>query len=202
MMKYAPVVRGTGERKIVPVAANVVSLIFNPLVYATIYFAFLAAAGAPAGECAISWCLIVLAPTAVLFVGVRVGVWSDLDVTRPRERRTYLPWAALSAAVAAAVALGTPFTYAVRLSVVGIAVWLTASMLVSQFWKVSLHAGGTCGIVGLVWILFGPAAGLAIAWTPFVVAWSRLYLGKHDAGQVAVGFVLGALAIVAVAVAV
>lgn len=140
-------------------ATHGVSVLLNPLVYARLHWA-----GGPrllGGTLLALWVLIVLLPAALLFFGLHRGIRSDPDITNPRERRTYLPWAALSAGVSAAVALLVPFVRPVRLSVVGIFAWLGASTLVSLVWKASLHVGGTTGIVALVWVLFGPVAGLA-----------------------------------------
>jgi hypothetical protein len=179
----------------VDTVATVVSILFNPMVYATLYFAGLALHGVPAWACFVSWCLIVLAPAALLGTGIRAGWWSDPDVSRLRERRTFLPFAVLSTAVAAGLATRQGFPYPVRLSSVSMCCWLAASTLVSLFWKVSLHVGATTGILGLVSLLFGPAAAAALAWSPLLVAWARLRLRQHTLGQVIGGIVLGVLAV-------
>jgi hypothetical protein len=177
--------------------ARAVSLVFNPMVYATLYCAFFSWRGRDPRAWAAPWCLIVAIPAALLFAGLRLGWWSDPDVTALAERRTYLPWAATSAALGAAVALASRAPYAVRLSALAIALWLAASAAVSQFWKVSLHVGGTTGVVGLLWLLAGPASGAALLWTPLLVGWARLRLRRHDLGQVVGGIALGTAAVVA-----
>lgn len=178
--------------------ASTVSTVFNPFASATLYFAGLAAVvGAAVWWCLISWSLIVLFPGLVLLRGLKLGVWTDPDFPRLRERRAYLPWAAVSSAVAMALAVLAPFPYPVRLSVVGICLWLVGSMLVTLFWKASIHVGSITGIVGLVWVLFGHVAGGALMWAPFLVAWARLYLRKHDLAQVLGGALLGTLALMA-----
>jgi hypothetical protein len=175
--------------------AAVVSAVFNPFVYATLYLAALALHGVALGPCLLAWGLIVLVPTAVLLWGLRRGTWSDADVTLPRERRVFVPWVTLPAGVAAAVALAAQFEYPLRLSVVGMFLWLAMSALVSLWWKASLHVGGAAGMAVLAWVTFGPGAGLALSGIAVAVAWSRLRLGRHDQAQVAGGCALGILAV-------
>jgi hypothetical protein len=138
--------------------------------------------------------LIVPLPGALLLAGLRAGIWTDLDLTPLKERRTFLPWATLCAVAAAAVAWRWGFAPVVLRASLGIAFWLAASAVISLFWKVSLHTGATMGIVILVWAAFGAGAGLALVWTPLAVAWSRVVLRKHDMAQVVGGIVLGAIA--------
>jgi len=67
---------------------------------------------------------------------------------------------------------------------------LVASLLVTLFWKISVHAAVTAGAVVIVVLVFGPLL-LILAALVVLVCWSRLELGDHTAPQVVVGSAVG-----------
>jgi len=173
--------------------ARALSVIGKPPVYATLYFAILIPVfPLDAGMTTLAWAILILAPSLVLFYGIRRGVWSNVEVTDLRERRTYMPWTVLCATASSAVALLGNFPFALRLTVLGIALWLLLSTLIGFWWKISLHVGGVTGLMFLSVIVLG-APALALAWMPIAVAWSRLRLRRHDLLQVIGGGALGTI---------
>jgi hypothetical protein len=178
--------------------AQVISWVFQPMVAITAYFLALAAFQGPWAWAAVGWGCLVVVPGGLLAWGMARGVWQDPDLGQLRERRTFLPWPALSASAGAALATVGQAPWTVRLVLVSVALWLGASTLLSQFWKVSLHEGGTVGVVLLVWHTLGVLPALALCWAPAAVAWSRWTLGRHDIPQLVGGAALAA-ACVAVA---
>ncbi len=69
-------------------------------------------------------------------------------------------------------------------------VGLVTSMLVTLFWKLSIHSGVSAGALVILVLVFG--RGL-LALTPLVglVGWARVASGDHDVGQVLAGAALG-----------
>ena len=64
-------------------------------------------------------------------------------------------------------------------------------LVVTLYWKISVHAAGAAGVATLVTALVGAPT---VAFLPvLLVAWSRLYLGRHTLSQVAAGGLLGAV---------
>ena len=181
-------------------AARFVSLLFQPAVTFTVLLGALVAAHPHALEPAsVVWGFLAALPAATLIVGMRLGVWSDLEVTDPRERRTYVPACALYALAAAGWCWAVHAPAELRLVATAVALWLTASTAVSLGWKISLHEGATVGVLLLAAELFGRGWLLALAWAPFAVAWARLRLDRHTPAQLAAG-ALSALLSVALAV--
>ncbi|HVB09807.1 MAG TPA: hypothetical protein VNM16_05500 [Bacillota bacterium] len=133
------------------------------------------------------WLLLVGLPAATLLVGIRRGVYTDVNVSDVPERRHYLVIALVFATVA--VGWGTVFglPWAARLIAMAVLVWLLLIALVTTVDKASMHVGGTTAVVALVWVIFGTRAGALLSWTPFVVSWARLKLRRHDLGQVIEG---------------
>ncbi|MCY0879510.1 MAG: hypothetical protein OWU84_11290 [Firmicutes bacterium] len=176
--------------------AAILSTLFNPLVYCTLFLGSLALwRPGWAGRLLVVWVGLVLGPAALLLWGHARGIWSDLDVSRREERRTYMPGVVGFASATAASAWGLSFPAFLRFSVSAIAIWLALSTLVGFWWKISLHVGGTVGIFGLAALVWGLPAALAVAWVPVAVAWARLALKRHTWDQVIAGAVAGGLAL-------
>jgi hypothetical protein len=181
-------------------AARFLSLLFNPLVAATLYLVGVVLAHRGwAEDAALLWLLVVAAPGVVLALGIRRGVWSDLDVSRLAERRTFMPFAVGFAAVGAFGAAWLRFPRLLAVSALAILVWLALSTAVGFVWKISLHVGGATGLLWLVGMTFGGAVALSLVWIPPLVAWARLVLRRHDLPQVVAGAAAGSLAAVVAA---
>ena len=174
--------------------ASGVSHIFCPPSVATGGMLF-AAAMQPASQgwlCAgIYVSLAVLGPLLVLFWLMGRGEVSDLDVTRREERQKPFLAAVSGAALAwgvlyvlAAPPLLVHFAAAHTL-VIGIVLWITL------YWKISVHAAGAAAVATLVLTVFDESKALTCM-PVLLVAWSRLYLGRHTLPQVLAGGMLGA----------
>jgi len=136
--------------------ARFFSIIGNPPIWATVYFAILVAffpqyAGMTIGV----WSILILLPTLVLLYGMRRGVWASIDLTDLHQRRTYMPWTILGAVAASIITLVGRYPFALRLSVLGISLWLVFSTLIGFWWKISLHVGGATGLMWLSLIVLG-----------------------------------------------
>lgn len=177
--------------------AKTLSLVFNPLVFATFLCAlFFWGHGASWARYLLpTWALLVALPTLLLVVGIRLGYWSDLDISHLHERRTYMPLASLLASGSVVLAFVDHFPLAIRLSVLAILFWLIISTLVSLFWKLSLHVGAAVGTIALIGYIFGPDRAYDLLWLPPVLGWARIRLRAHDPWQVLGGALAGLLAV-------
>jgi hypothetical protein len=177
-------------------AARFLSLVFQPVLPLTALLAALVVKhSAWLGQVTVIWALLALLPAIALAIGLRAGVWSDIEITRLRERRTYLPLCTLFAASAAVWAAAVHAPYPLRLVTLAVALWLAASTVVSFAWKISLHEGAITGVVLLTAVLFGGVWLALLVWAPFVVAWARLRLDRHTPAQLAAGAVAAAAAL-------
>lgn len=179
--------------------AETASVIFNPMAYCT-WFLVALTVWHPTwfGASILLWAGFVAAPGLLLAVGRRAGVWSDWDVTQLRERRTYMPGVAIFSGATAWAAWTFRFPSPLRLVASAIFVWLLVSTIIGFWWKISLHAGGTMGILLLALYLIGPFGALAVVWVPPLVAWSRLALSRHSPAQVVAGAATGAMSVIGV----
>ncbi len=70
---------------------------------------------------------------------------------------------------------------------------LGSSILVTLFWKISIHVAVVSGAVTILILVFGPAM-LLLAPLVALVAWARIDLQDHTPAQTIAGALLGAMA--------
>lgn len=151
-----------------------------------------ASQGANAAWLALAILLCAGIPMAYVAKGVKAGKWSDHHIQR-REQR----------AVPLLVGLGSVATASVLLTLVGaprllVALVLSqltgliAVMVITRFWKVSIHCATAGGLVGVLVVLYGPWATLGVL--PLAaIAWCRVVLDAHTWAQVIAGTLIGFL---------
>jgi hypothetical protein len=133
-----------------------------------------------------------LIPYGIVIAGVRRRRWTDRHV-RIRQQRPVPFLAAIAsflAGLALLVALGAPRQLVAL--VVAMLTCLAATLLVTLWWKLSLHTVAASGTVAVLVLTFGP---LLIVAVPVVglVAWSRIRLDDHTLAQTLAGAALGGL---------
>jgi membrane-associated phospholipid phosphatase len=138
-----------------------------------------------------------LIPYGIVIAGVRSRRWTDRHV-RMRQQRLVPFLAAIGsflAGLALLVGLGAPRQLVAL--VVAMLTCLAATMLLTLWWKVSLHTAAASGTAAILILSFGPLFILALP--PIVlVAWSRIRLGDHSPAQTMAGAALGGLVATAV----
>ncbi|HEX2131921.1 MAG TPA: hypothetical protein VHH15_10185 [Actinophytocola sp.] len=150
------------------------------------------AAGATVG-----WGLLVAVfysalPMAFVVRGARRGRW-DGHWVRDREHRTVpLLMCLLSALVGMAVMVWLDAPAAVVALAWAMITTLVACLVITRWWKVSVHATVAGGAVAMVTYLYGPWLLLLV---PLValVCWSRVVVEDHTVAQVVAGALLGPL---------
>ena len=138
-----------------------------------------------------------LIPFAYLVQGVRRRQLTDIHVRR-REQRTLPLLVGIGSAVVLfglLLWLGAPrdLIALIGAMVLGLAV----SLLVTLFWKISVHAGSVAGALAVLAVVFGPGL-LLLAPLLGLVAWARVELGDHTVAQVTGGAAVGAGVVVLV----
>jgi hypothetical protein len=129
-------------------------------------------------------------PMAFIVRGARRGKW-DGHWVRERERR-FVPL--MMCLVSALVGLVILLVWDAPRDVVALA-WsmvtvLIACVVITRWWKVSLHATVAGGAVATVVLIYGWVMAVLV---PLVVlvAWARVRVADHTAAQVVVGAILG-----------
>lgn len=132
-------------------------------------------------------------PFAIIMLGVKRGRWTDKHVRVRRQRAVPLlaTMASVLVGIALLVALGAPRELFAL--VVAMLVGLLITMIVTVWWKVSVHTAVASGVVVILLLAFGPQMApllLGVA----AVGWSRVALRDHMPAQTVVGALLGGLA--------
>jgi membrane-associated phospholipid phosphatase len=132
-----------------------------------------------------------LLPYAILLIGVRRGRLGDRHLSSLKQRPGMMVIGLASVTVGLAVTywLGAPreLVALVVAMVAGVAV----ALVVSLFWKISVHSACAAGTVAILVVVFGPALILAASLV-VAIAWARVVLGEHTVAQVVTGAVVGA----------
>jgi membrane-associated phospholipid phosphatase len=132
-------------------------------------------------------------PFAVIMLGVRRGSWTDKHI-RVREQRA-APLLATMTSVLVGISLLVAFKAPreVFALVVAMLVGLIMTMIVTVWWKVSVHTAVASGVVVILLLAYGMSMAplmLGIA----AIGWSRVALRDHTPAQTLVGALLGGLA--------
>lgn len=129
-------------------------------------------------------------PLVILVRGSRSGRW-DGHWVRERERRL-VPF--LLCLASALVGLGVMLVGRAPRELIAFSgsmiVTLIVCLIITRWWKVSVHAAVAGGAVALVVLLYGPWY-LALTVPLALVCWSRVVVRDHTIGQVVVGALTG-----------
>ncbi len=138
--------------------------------------------------------ICIFVPLAVLLILRAKGMVGDFDLTKRSERA--LPMlAATSSSLLSWILLRTSSPGTALASFAGAqTVCLGALMLISLYWKISVHASALATLTAVLWPQ-STALAFAVGVSLAVVCWARVILGKHTLGQVFAGSLLSGTAI-------
>jgi membrane-associated phospholipid phosphatase len=197
--------------------ATILSVVFHPLIITTYLFAVLFLitpdlAGVSALELPAVGSLLLLlflntfvAPAVMVYYMHKFGVVSSLHVENLEERR--LPYFVCTLLYAASIYLFGwqlqpigELAPQISILLASATVSLMVIFVISLFWKISAHATGLGGMIGVLTcllirfdeaLLFAPVL-VAILVSGWVIS-ARLYLNAHTPAQVAAGLFCGLL---------
>ncbi len=133
-------------------------------------------------------------PLAFLKVGARRGRWQDHHVHRRELRAIPLAFAACSVALGIALLLRGHAPQAITALVVAMLAGLLTVLVVSHWWKVSIHSAVAGGTAFILWDVFGPLGLVTGVLILTGAGWSRIASRNHTVPQVVIGSILGATA--------
>jgi hypothetical protein len=131
-------------------------------------------------------------PYLLILRGVRRGTLTDRHVSRRSDRPVLLgiTVALVVVGLVRVHLLGGPQQLAAL--IVAMIACAVVGMVVSVWWKLSMHAVVLAGSVAVLVVVLGPWA-LLLAVLVVPLAWARVFLGSHTPAQVGVGAVVGAV---------
>ncbi len=176
--------------------AKIITEVFAPVPIGVIVITFIAwyfaqATAEAIRGIAIGVLLGLLVPFGYLLRQVRNGSVTDHHVGLRAQRPHILLvfFVAVLITLVALVSLGSPreLIALIGASIAG----LVVALLITLFWKISIHAGVIAGIVVIFIELFGWHM-LLLAPLVAIVGWARVEVGDHTSAQVIAGALTGA----------
>ncbi|GAA3846684.1 hypothetical protein GCM10022403_092980 [Streptomyces coacervatus] len=130
-------------------------------------------------------------PTLILGFGERRKYWGDRHVRRRQDRIAAAPGVMASVITGTMLLYGLQAPAEVAALVTAMLSVLLALLVITFFWKVSVHSAVASGALAILTSVFGP---WMLVLTPLVVliGGSRIRLRCHTVGQVIVGVLIGA----------
>ena len=184
--------RGTADRvaRVVTEASSPAVLALGLLLLVSLRSAASTSAGLVAGGLAVLFGCVV--PMAFLVRGVRQGRWTDHHVREREQRRVPLLFALASVCVGLVLLLVLDVPRDLVALVAAMVAGLVVALAISQVWKISIHAAVAGGSAVILWLVLDVPVLLFLP-VVALIGWSRVRLGDHDALQVTVGALVGAV---------
>lgn len=129
-------------------------------------------------------------PLAYILLGVRLGKFSDVDVSRRTERSGPFLFSSASMLLGFFVLLAFHTSKDLETILLGTLLTSLVLMVITWWWKISVHATSLAGAVTALFILYGEPM-VATFVLLVLVCWSRVVLGRHTVAQVVAGSCVG-----------
>lgn len=179
--------------------ASVISAVIHPIVFPLVTVIVIGLAATQnnimaTALYAIFAVLLTALPVAlVVYVQVKRGKWSDLDVSQRTQRYTLYPLTLVCLGLLAYLYWRIHAPVAAIKSVFTLVLANVINGIINLYWKVSAHATTAAACSTLLWQYsvghtWGPPATIGAV----LVGWSRVELKRHTTGQVLVGWLVGA----------
>ncbi|MEU1288342.1 phosphatase PAP2 family protein [Kitasatospora sp. NPDC005856] len=145
----------------------------------------------------IGWALFAIlfaavVPTLIIRYGMRKGTVADRHVGHRQRRLTVIPLIMGSVLLSFAVMIGLDAPADLTALVLAMFASLVPILVITAWWKVSVHTAVATGAVVCLAIALGPLWLLLAPLVP-LIGWSRVVLRDHTAAQTIVGAAVGAL---------
>ena len=180
--------------------ARRLSLVFNPLVFGVpvvVAIAIHEQGGVTFYDVVNAAAVVTLIsgiPLLYTTVLMRLGIFSNFNVSNRRERIYLFPMLLLCFAAASAFMLHVEVAKLVLLLILyGLLNCLLCALISFRF-KISLHCAGMGGLAAGLYFSFGPWSLVPSLPLLALVAWSRVYAGEHTRAEVAAGSAFGLFA--------
>jgi len=140
-----------------------------------------------------------LLPVLVLPIFRGMNIVKSLQMQNHRERILPISFALISYIFSFYFLKRLPILNEISMFMLGATLAVLASLIISVWWKVSIHMIGIGGVVGLTFALTFSAYFCVFPYLILsillagVVAWARLHLNTHSPAQVYTGFGIGVL---------
>lgn len=158
---------------------------------------FLAIGWRESGVSGLAWAAIALLivtgiPLTYMILGRRMGGVSDFELSRRAERPRFIAVSVSCDLLALLLLIFLGGPHLLRVMALTYLCLGISMLMISSFWKISLHLAGFSGFATALTFVFGLAALLSYLGLP-VLAWARWHRRKHSVEQLIAGALVGGL---------
>jgi membrane-associated phospholipid phosphatase len=129
-------------------------------------------------------------PLLYIFIGVRLGKLSDIDVSRRTQRFGPFIFGIVSAMIGWLILTLTNGPRNLQTVMIITVFSGIIMMVITLWWKISMHASSLGGVATMLTVLYG-AVMLPLFVLLVLVSWSRVVLRRHTVPQVIAGSLAG-----------
>lgn len=178
------------------VLASAVSLLFNPGLFFLIIPFFVVYKETASGLYALKWVifssLFIFLGIIYFLIGIIRGTFSDFDLTKKEERKSFYFFAWFLAVIYLLIAIFFKgIFFPLSIFAIGVIIGLLVFEFVNAYIKASIHVGAASTFVVIISLLYGSFGFWGTFWIVPIVAWSRITLKKHTPKEVLIGAMLG-----------
>lgn len=176
--------------------ARLVSVIFHPAILILLLPFLVIYSLTESSTYAVKWQIFssffVFLAGLLVYIGERIGIFSDADVTKRKERGKF--YAIISSVLVlyiSIVIILKGILFAPAIIAFGVLFGVLLFSLLNHVFKISIHSGVACAFTISVGLLYGKSAFFATIWIVPLLIWSRLALRKHTLLEAISGGLLG-----------
>ncbi|MGZ3615460.1 MAG: hypothetical protein ACXWOL_00665 [Ktedonobacteraceae bacterium] len=129
-------------------------------------------------------------PLLYIIIGVRLGILSDIDVSRRSQRVGPFIFGIISATIGWIILSLTDAPRNLQTVMIITVFSGIIMMVITLWWKISMHASSFGGVATMLTVLYG-AVMLPLFVLLVLVSWSRVVLRRHTIPQVIAGSLAG-----------
>ena len=129
-------------------------------------------------------------PLLYIIIGVRLGILSDIDVSRRSQRVGPFIFGIISATIGWIILSLTDAPRNLQTVMIITVFSGIIMMVITLWWKISMHASSLGGVATVLTVLYG-AVMLPLFVLLIFVSWSRVVLRRHTVSQVIAGSLAG-----------
>jgi len=129
-------------------------------------------------------------PLLYIIIGVRLGILSDIDVSRRSQRVGPFIFGIISATIGWIILSLTDGPRNLQTVMIITVFSGIIMMVITLWWKISMHASSLGGVATVLTVLYG-AVMLPLFVLLIFVSWSRVVLRRHTIPQVIAGSLAG-----------
>ena len=176
--------------------AQFVSFLFHPILFLLLTPFLAVYKHTYSGIAALKWevftALFIFFGIIAFVIGRWFGIFSDFDLSKREERGKFYGISGLIGATYLAIALSFKgLVFPLSIVALGILLGIVVLIIANRFVKASIHVAlASAFVIGVSYSL-NAITLLSVAWIVPLVAWARVYLGRHTIQEVISGGILG-----------